>query len=71
MVVLITTITVTPIIAILKQMSKLQKEKRGTPKWDGCFILEHWLPPLQLEVTARAGEHSKHSCTNIIWKHIN
>lgn len=32
LIVLITTITVTPIIVILKQMSKLQKEKRGTPK---------------------------------------
>ena len=40
--VLITTVTVTPIIAILKQMSKLYKEKRVPQNEMGiCFILGH------------------------------
>lgn len=53
-------------------MSNLQKEKEVSQNEMGiCFILEHWLSPLQLELTATAGEHRKHSCINRIWKHLN
>lgn len=59
--VLVTTITVTPIIEILKQIGRLYKGK-GVPQNEMgiCFISEQCLPPLQLELTAKAGEHSKH-----------
>lgn len=48
---LVTTVTVKPVIAILKPMSKWHK-KKGVPQNEMavCLILEQQLPPLQLEL---------------------
>lgn len=48
---LVTTVTVKPVIAILKHMSKWYK-KKGVPQNEMavCLISDHQLPPLQLEL---------------------